>query len=228
MISTAISSVIIGFILATNTASAHMKLSQPKPLGADTDPYLEFPLDMFGPKKPFPCAGHLKSLETASASAVWEAGSNQSFYLAGDAPHYGGSCQASLSFDKGKTWRVVQSFPGNCPHRSAQDKQEFGFNIPAEAKASKEVIFAWTWFNREREMYMNCAKVEIVRKSHKSAGNALETYPKMFVANVVQTPGCRTPGDHSELEFPDMGSDPRRIQKGDSQYPLAKPEGCRN
>lgn len=71
--------------------------------------------------------------------------------IAGGAPHNGGSCQASLSEDGGKTFRVIKSYEGNCPVAGT----EYTFNVPMDAKDGT-ALFAWTWFNKvgNREMYV--------------------------------------------------------------------------
>lgn len=57
------------------------------------------------------------------------------------AAHGGGSCQASLSFDNGETWKVLHSFVGGCPRGVAphsnmgSNNQTFRFLVPANTKA---------------------------------------------------------------------------------------------
>jgi hypothetical protein len=66
------------------------------------------------------------------------------------AAHSGGSCQASLSFDNGTTWKVLHSFIGGCPAGTKLNSnmvdpkasQVFEFNIP-EGTKSGESLFAW-------------------------------------------------------------------------------------
>jgi len=52
--------------------------------------------------------------------------------------HGGGSCQASISEDGGKTFRVVKSYVGGCPEVG----KVFEFVVPKETK-SGVVLFAW-------------------------------------------------------------------------------------
>lgn len=113
------------------------------------------------------------------------------------ATHGGGSCQLSLSYDNGATFKVIKSMEGGCPLKPTWD-----FDIPANAPGG-HALFAWTWFNLvgNREMYMNCAQVQI---NGGSGSNFASTHPDMFVANVGN--GCQTvggkqtvfahPGDH--------------------------------
>ena len=64
------------------------------------------------------------------------------------AAHSGGSCQASLSFDNGITWKVLHSYHGGCPRDVKLDSniagkdQVFFFRIPPETKAGR-ALFSW-------------------------------------------------------------------------------------
>jgi hypothetical protein len=77
--------------------------------------------------------------------------------------HYGGSCQIGFSIDQGKTFNTAVSYEGDCPHRNGGEDpsgQEFPFTVPSDLP-SGDVVFAWTWMNREQEFFMNCAVVTI-------------------------------------------------------------------
>ncbi|WEW54619.1 hypothetical protein PRK78_000039 [Emydomyces testavorans] len=156
------------------SAQAHMKLHHPPPFGADNnphrtdpaDPFLDYPFNCCGRQTVYPCRGYLRLVGTNQGKPVasWPAGSVQSFSLTGKGTHYGGSCQAGFSIDKGKTWKVVTSYEGNCPHRKGSStdpsQQTFKLTVPSDMP-SGDHIFAWTWFNREQEFYMNCSPVTI-------------------------------------------------------------------
>ena len=64
------------------------------------------------------------------------------------AAHSGGSCQASLSFDNGTTWKVIHSYHGGCPRdvklnsNMAGKDQVFFFRVPAETRAGR-ALFSW-------------------------------------------------------------------------------------
>jgi hypothetical protein len=140
--------------LMAATTSAHMHIVDPPPLGAQenkftpagsADSNYNAPLSASG--SDFPCKGKLSLLNSDAGKPVaeWAAGTEQSFTIgAGGAPHGGGSCQASISEDGGKTWKAMKTYIGNCP--TGQDGGKFGFTVPAEAK-SGNAIFAWSWFN---------------------------------------------------------------------------------
>ncbi|KAL4730603.1 hypothetical protein ACLX1H_002640 [Fusarium chlamydosporum] len=189
-------------------AQAHMEMISPPPFkskenphaGSDVDYSMTAPLEASGGN--FPCKGYhsLFGTEQGASVADWAAGSQQTMKITGGANHGGGSCQASLSFDKGKTWQVIHSYIGNCP---AAGTSSFDFKVPSDAP-SGEAIFAWSWFNQigNREMYMNCAAVTI--KGGSKRASAMNNRPEMFVANVGN--GCTTE-ESSDLEFPNPGPD---------------------
>lgn len=73
----------------------------------------------------------------------------------------------SLSYDNGKSWKVMKSFIGGCPSGPPNESADHAigsFTVPPEAE-SGGALFAWTWFNRigNREMYMSCAAVTITK-----------------------------------------------------------------
>ena len=168
----------------------------------------------------FPCKGYLKDLGTPGgvSTASWAPGSSQQLGITGGAAHNGGSCQLSLSYDGGKTFKVIKSLEGGCVKPAGGD-QTFDFTVPADAKAG-DAVFAWTWFNHtgNREMYMNCAAVTISG----SGTNDLSSNPDMFVANVgAAGNGCGTTGE-TDLKFPNPGAD----VTSDPAAKLAPPENC--
>ncbi|KAF7542337.1 hypothetical protein G7Z17_g11662 [Cylindrodendrum hubeiense] len=187
-------------------AQAHMQMSEPIPFNGINNTYAETkdysmtsPLNADGSN--FPCKGYHNLLGTPAGhvTATYAAGSSQKITIAGDAFHNGGSCQISLSYDKGTTWKVIQSYIGNCPILHGGS---FAFTVPSDAP-SGEAMLAWTWFNNtgNREMYMNCAAIEVTGGSSKRA-DALSSLPDMFVANIGGSCKFDVPGD---LKFPDPG-----------------------
>jgi len=200
------------------SALAHMQMINPAPIRGKTNPNAAagtVDFDMSSPLDPtganFPCKGYLGDLGQADAASVaqWAPGSSQSFQLdAGGAPHGGGSMQASLSFDQGKTFRVVKSFIGNAPRNTggnAEDpNQSYTFTVPQDAK-SGDAIFSWTWFNEigNREMYQNCAVVSITG----SGTSDLSDLPEIFKANIGN--GCATT-EGTDVDFPNPGADVER------------------
>jgi LysM repeat protein len=197
-------------------ASAHMEVVDPpvfrgktNTLATNVDFNMVAPLDEGGSN--FPCKGYHSDFGTPAGGSTktYTAGQQASFKTAGvEAAHNGGSCQVSLSYDQGKTWKVIKSFIGNCVRSAGGNvfdaNQEYSFTIPAEAK-SGDALWAWTWFNQtgNREMYMNCAHITI----QGSGTSTLDDHPDRFVANVNK--GCTTK-ESNDVEFPNPGKDVER------------------
>ncbi|RMZ87709.1 hypothetical protein DV736_g5064, partial [Chaetothyriales sp. CBS 134916] len=140
--------------------------------------------------------------------AVYQAGSTYNMSITGTATHLGGSCQISLSYDNGTTFRVIQSQVGGCSLVATHN-----FTIPSFAPSSDSVLLSWSWFNLlgNREMYQNCARVSIqnqnqpiprYRRALSKRQASLDGLPNMFVCNVGN--GCTTI-ELSEVVFPDPG-----------------------
>ncbi|UKZ51854.1 hypothetical protein TrVGV298_005619 [Trichoderma virens] len=191
-------------------ANGHMQLQSPPPFrskynpnaGYDIDYSMTSPLDASG--SDFPCKGYHKLLGTPAGKSVatWAPGGSYSFTITGTtANHGGGSCQASLSYDKGQTWKVIHSYIGACP---PPDTSNWSFTVPSDAP-SGEAMFAWTWFNKigNREMYMNCAAVTIGAGKKRAASTPFSSLPDIFVANVANNV-CTFEG--KDVQFPNPGS----------------------
>ncbi|KAK2787790.1 hypothetical protein FQN52_007101 [Onygenales sp. PD_12] len=157
-------SILLALSAAAGTALAHIEMTQPPAFRSRYGPDKEnidysntSPLLADGSN--FPCKGYHLSNPTSDPVATYAAGSTNTLKLTGTATHGGGSCQLSLSYDNGQTFRVIKSIIGGCP----SDKKEYEFTVP-ESAPEGNALFAWTWFNLvgNREMYMNCARVRIV------------------------------------------------------------------
>ncbi|KAL7909489.1 hypothetical protein GGI35DRAFT_384403 [Trichoderma velutinum] len=190
--------------------SGHMEMKNPPPFrskynpnsGSDIDYSMTSPLSASG--SDFPCKGYQKLLGTPEGKSVatWAPGGSYSFTITGSANHGGGSCQASLSYDKGQTWKVIHSYIGGCP---PQEDSDWKFTVPTDAP-SGEAMFAWTWFNQigNREMYMNCAAVTIGAGKKRAASTSFSSLPDIFVANVGNNV-CTYEG--KDVMFPNPGPD---------------------
>ncbi|TVY42279.1 hypothetical protein LOCC1_G005942 [Lachnellula occidentalis] len=207
--------ILAALALGSTGAMAHMEMSFPPPLRSkyntnakNADYSMTSPLS--GAAQ-FPCKGYQTDMaDTSGAGAsviTWAPGAKANFTVVGGATHSGGSCQAALSYDTGKSFTVIQSYIGNCPMTSGQN---FDFTIPSDAKTGS-ALFAWTWFNKvgNREIYMNCASVTIGAASKKRTilserDTAFSARPGLFVANVDN--GCTTV-EGTDLSFPDPGPD---------------------
>lgn len=214
------------FIFALNV-SAHMVMSEPPPINYKTSPYYDVSkadFDYTAPLSPsgsnYPCRGMLKYLGTTVAQSVrtYSPGGTYELKFDGSATHAGGSCQVSLSYDQGATWKAFKSFIGGCVGIQPGGSQAFQFTIPSGAPQG-EALFGWTWFNHEgnREMYMNCAVVTI-GSSKKLAKRSLSG-PDMFIANIGN--GCSTAAG-KDVYFPLPGSD---VQFGGNAANQAAPIG---
>lgn len=191
----------ISAILSTLTlVSGHGRLRTPKPLGYGTTPQLDgnaynAPLKHDG--SDFPCKGLIGKVDM-TPQATWKAGGKGMFEIwpnegnGGEgnmAAHSGGSCQLSLSFDNGKTFKVIHTWEGGCPRdvplgsNIAGNNQTFTADIPANTRAGK-AIAAWSWIARtgnRGEYYMNCASVKI----EGSGTSTLNDLPDMWVGDLV-------------------------------------------
>ncbi|KAH1354797.1 hypothetical protein KXW28_004200 [Aspergillus fumigatus] len=185
-----LSKVVMG-LLTASLAAAHMEMSWPYPLRSrfdtqvpeeDIDYSMTSPLNSDGSN--FPCKGYQTNTPWR-ATAQYTAGQTYNMTITGSATHGGGSCQLSLSYDNGKTFKVIQSMEGGCPLVS-----KYNFKIPGDV-ANGQALFAWTWYNLigNRELYMNCADV-VISGGTGTPSSFESAYPDLFVANVGN--GCST------------------------------------
>ncbi|XWX00508.1 hypothetical protein V2A60_008528 [Cordyceps javanica] len=209
-----------GVALGLATIShAHMQMSWPPPFRSQYNPYttdvdysMTSPLDASGDN--FPCKGYQSLLGTPQGGSVvtWQPGQAYNMTIVGAATHSGGSCQASLSYDRGATWTAIHSYIGGCPLTS-----DWHFTLPNDTPAGDNVLFAWSWFNKvgNREMYMNCAHVTIApgtsSNSRRDPSDPFSSRPAMFAANVND--GCST-AESCDLEFPQPGPDVNEASSG--------------
>lgn len=192
-------------------SSAHMSMIYPAALKSKNNPHAGYDIDysitspLSADGSNFPCKGYLSLLGTPQGKSVatWNAGGSYNFTIAGGANHNGGSCQASLSLDGGKTFRVLHSYEGGCP---ASGTSSYNFRVPADVPPTEGAIFAWSWFNNlgNREMYMNCAVVDIVGGGGSAEKVSFASRPTLFKANVGN--GCTTV-ESVNVKFPQPGPD---------------------
>lgn len=139
----------------------------------------------------FPCRGYQND-NSIQPSIIYEAGSSYNMSLEGSAVHGGGSCQISLSYDNGATFRVIKSMIGGCPLKSTYD-----FTIPSYAPTGSALL-AWTWSNLvgNREFYMNCAAVSIqpgtTPKRRRRDFQSMKDLPFIWKADLTQINECAT------------------------------------
>ncbi|EXJ94373.1 hypothetical protein A1O1_02767 [Capronia coronata CBS 617.96] len=195
---------------------AHMQLSWPYPLRSPLDPdvpYYEKDYSMTSPLLPdgsdYSCKHYTKDYaDTNVTKATYVAGGTYDMWLNGTATHDGGSCQLSLSYDNGATFKVIKSIIGGCPIVRTYD-----FTIPEYAPASDTALLSWSWFNLEgnREFYQNCARVKIVsnqaqryRRTPFKRQTSMNDLPDIFTCNIGN--GCQTI-EGEDVIFPNPGND---------------------
>ncbi|GAA5860369.1 hypothetical protein JCM8547_003479 [Rhodosporidiobolus lusitaniae] len=191
--------------LAAGLASAHMELQYPPPINSKYDPQtleankdysMTAPLNSDGSN--YMCKGYntAEAYATLTPVATLKAGSDLEIELAGTATHGGGSCQFSVSYDQGETFAVIHSVIGSCPLSST-----YSVPIPSNLPSATSATFAWTWQNLvgNREMYGNCAIVNIEGSSAKSF-----TGPTVFRANTFSDGSCITV-EGEDVVYPNPG-----------------------
>ncbi|KAI1083755.1 hypothetical protein F5B20DRAFT_348680 [Whalleya microplaca] len=205
-------------VLAAGSAVAHMNMKDPTPLAYKgnpnaKEPNIDYSITSPITKAEYPCKGNLKLLGTAEGASVktYAPGGQYTMSVEGGASHNGGSCQLSLSYDKGTSFTVIKSYIGNCPTTSGGT---FDFSIPSDAPEGDEVVFAWTWVNRtgNREFYMSCAVVSIKSGGAKrevthfdaKRDTAFASRPAVFTANFGEK-YCTKEG--VDTVFPEPGPD---------------------
>lgn len=193
--------------------AAHMEVIKPPPYRskfnpnvaqANIDYSMTNPLQANG--SDFPCKGYNVDFN-APVGAPMEtvtAGQTSSITLDGTASHEGGSCQISLSFDGGTSFKVVKSFIGNCVRvtpSGVDPNQTYEYTVPSDAKSGNAIV-AWSWFNKigNREMYMNCATITI----NGGGTSTLDSYPSIFECNIGN--GCTIP-EGTDVVFQNPGND---------------------
>ncbi|KAK6433729.1 hypothetical protein LTR95_010095, partial [Oleoguttula sp. CCFEE 5521] len=140
------------------------------------------------------------------SAVTYTAGSRYNISLEGSATHLGGSCQLSLSYDEGKTFKVIKSMIGGCPLTPSYD-----FTVPHYMPAGN-ALFAWTWQNHEgnREFYMTCAEIEVVnsasQKVKRASTSSLDDLPNLWVADLTGVNGCTT-AEGEDPVYPEPGSE---------------------
>lgn len=196
--------------------SAHLTMGTPpqwhvpEKIGAtvETSDGPQSPLQADGSN--YPCHG----VAPEAPVATYAPGSVQPLQLIGSAVHGGGSGQMAITYDttptKNSVFRTMTSWEGNHPVQAdgnltpdpAHVLPLLHFTVPAGLPAGKAVV-AWVWWNRigNREMYMQCATVEISGSETSSA--AFDSLPTMFRANSGN--GCTVPEGVQAIKFKNPG-----------------------
>lgn len=225
--------------LAANihTCTAHMQMAWPYPLRSALNPAVPESLKDYDMASPLlldgsnsPCKLYQDNATNPQAydiTATYAAGGTYNISLTGGATHMGGSCQISLSYDNGASFKVIESMIGGCPLSPNYD-----FTVPAFAPASDSALLSWSWFNLigDQNMYQNCARVQIVGGQPAPASplrrrtmryesrrqTAFDALPDMFVCDVGN--GCRTL-ERQSVVFPSPGASVLYGQDATDPYP---------
>ncbi|KFA69464.1 hypothetical protein S40285_04633 [Stachybotrys chlorohalonatus IBT 40285] len=209
-------SILVAAVLGlASVAQAHMEMVWPPPFRSrynrfttDIDYSMTNPLSQTG--SDFPCKGYHSLLGTGQGQSVvtWQPGQSYNWTLTGSATHNGGSCQVSLSYDRGSTWTVLHSYIGQCPLSPT-----WRFTLPNDTPAGS-ALFAFSWNNNlgNRELYMNCAHVTIAPRLAARdeelqllpPTDPFSSRPRTFFANIGN--GCSTVETYDVL-YPNPGPD---------------------
>lgn len=201
---------VTGAILSlASQAMGHMEMSWPYPLRSKYNPANSYSIIDYSMTSPlaadgsnFPCKGYQNDRPFVPV-VTYSAGSTYNMTVAGSAVHGGGSCQLSLSYDNGATFRVIKSMIGGCPLTSTYD-----FTIPSYAP-NGDALLAWTWQNEQgnREYYMNCAQVAVSGSSaSKRDTSSFEALPFVWKANIAGINTCTTTEGEDPV-YPQPGPD---------------------
>ncbi|KAF9976755.1 hypothetical protein BGZ73_007890 [Actinomortierella ambigua] len=77
------------------------------------------------------------------------------------ARHGGGMCEFSLSYDGGKTFRLIARYTKTCPDAYYKWPVRIPKNVPSCTKRGK-CLFVWSWTaNILPQYYMNCADIRL-------------------------------------------------------------------
>ncbi|KAH0352943.1 hypothetical protein KCU81_g1868, partial [Aureobasidium melanogenum] len=211
-------------------ALGHMEMSWPYPLHSKYNPENSYNIidysmtsPLFADGSNFPCKGYQNDRPFVPV-VTYSAGSTYNMTLTGSATHGGGSCQLSLSYDNGATFRVIKSMMGGCPLTSTYD-----FTIPSYVP-NGDALFAWSWQNEigNREFYMNCATVSIQGSSaSKRDTESFEALPFIWKANLKGINDCVTvEGD--DPVYPEPGPQVQYGGKITSSSPASSEPGVCN
>ncbi|KAF9167566.1 hypothetical protein DFQ27_004570 [Actinomortierella ambigua] len=75
--------------------------------------------------------------------------------------HGGGTCEFSLSYDGGKTFRLIGRYTKSCPDSYYKWPVRIPKNVPSCTKRG-QCLFVWSWTaNILPQYYMNCADIHL-------------------------------------------------------------------
>ncbi|GJJ73711.1 hypothetical protein EMPS_06069 [Entomortierella parvispora] len=171
---TILGSVLLATLSFLSTSSAHMAISNPP---AQAGPWTKNPSNAVHAwigyhGKPFPCGGYKKGpVTTYKAGEVipvrfWNF--NIKNYKKFPPPknlaqarHGGGACEFSLSYDGGKSWKVIGQYTKTCPDIYYEWPVQIPHNVPSCTDSNKCLFaFSWTAY-ATNQFYHHCANIMI-------------------------------------------------------------------
>ena len=194
----------------------------------------------------FPCHGvafPTRGGQQLMAGSSFELKLDIGAYGENNAVHGGGSCQLAITYettaekvrDPGN-WHVVYSIQGGCPASAAGnlDKAVYcessgqtecvnTWEVPLpKGLRSGHAIMSWTWFNviGAREMYQNCANIDIIG----GTGEGMGSFPPMYVANIGHGEVCTSAPERTNVAFPVPGEFNTTMSRSDGKdWPYTTP-----
>jgi len=104
-----------------------------------------------------------KNTVPSKTRTVYKAGQSIKTEYSIGAPHGGGHCQWAISYDAGKTWVVLKTLIRDCL-KGTSSGSSYSVPVPLPKNAPNgNAVFMWLWNNAQgnRELYSNCADIEI-------------------------------------------------------------------
>ncbi|GJJ77098.1 hypothetical protein EMPS_09457 [Entomortierella parvispora] len=172
---------VLALIPTLPLTNAHMAMLFPPPRGGWGTAQFDWKIHTFigynGFK--FPCGGYKKGKVTPMKAGdiipvrFWTSDMTYSQHITelpkksyNEARHGGGLCEFSLSYDGGKSFRVIATYTKTCPDVLFKWPVRIPDNVPS-CKKSGECLFSWSWTSAlVPQYYHNCADVTIEGKAN--------------------------------------------------------------
>ncbi|KAG0367579.1 hypothetical protein BGX24_003167, partial [Mortierella sp. AD032] len=175
--------------------------------------------------KKFPCGGYPKGPVTKYRAGevidvrffVYEIGSWTRFPPTPgirNARHGGGACEFSLSYDGGKTWKVIAQYTRTCPDVYYKWPVQIPKNVPSCTDSNKCLFaFSWTGFD-VKQFYHHCANVQIIGVKNGKLPTLDMTVVDVPGRNVRQNVVAR--GDNDPIKGP--GPNPAEVARNTNGF----------
>jgi hypothetical protein len=199
-----------------------MFIASPRPIEGSA---LKDPLNADGSN--FPCHGVALPVEGGQqliAGSSFELRLDIGTEGENNAVHGGGSCQLAITYEtmaekirNPNNWHVIYSIQGVCPANAAGNLEKAVYcKTPGQSECVNtwqvplpkglrpgHAIMSWTWFNviGKREMYQNCANINIIGGTEEDMGS----FPSMYVANIGYENICTSAPERTNVAFPNPG-----------------------